>query len=521
MKGKKLITKNVTAFLLCAVLSAVALLILSCAPLFEPSSGTSAETGRVVLTVSTGATGPARTILPTATPVFSRYKLVFSRSSYTDIVIDNAADVAGSGFSRELAAGTWTVTVTAYRKFTISGTETEYQAAEGHEDITVSAGQTTEETVSLAPLPATGTEPGIFTYKVNLPDGAAAKLTFGDETPVSLTPGTEVSVEKAPGYYNLFISAAKGSLIAGLSEKVHIYAGLESKAEFTFANTDFTAAVYLAGTISLPGGVSIASGNIGAYTGQDYSGQIGSTDAAASWVVGIPVTHIDTTVYLKAVLSGADGKTYIATGNTPGPVTEKGVRDIVLTYDPPPADVSGLGGTAGNGQVALNWTDPTDTDLDHIEITWTPDGITPVSVTKGTQIKTITGLTNGISYIFTIKAVDAVGNKSAGISSTGLKPLAPTGVITVDFTGLPQDDNITLAGVQDLSWAADTTLTVTVSETFDAYRWDLDGVTLVGETTSSLTLHAGELSVKQHTLTVFVTKDSVEYTKRVTFTVAP
>jgi predicted phage tail protein len=50
----------------------------------------------------------------------------------------------------------------------------------------------------------------------------------------------------------------------------------------------------------------------------------------------------------------------------------------------PPAKITGLTGTLGNGIVRLNWTDPADADLASIEITFTPTvmGVTqPISVT--------------------------------------------------------------------------------------------------------------------------------------------
>jgi hypothetical protein len=157
--------------------------------------------------------------------------------------------------------------------------------------------------------------------------------------------------------------------------------------------------------------------------------------------------------------------------------------------------VSALTGTIGYGKVTLSWTDPADADFDHIEITWTPgDGAATVS--KGTQTKEITGLTK--------------------------TPLASTGVVSVVFNGLPQDETITLTGPENmLSWAADTMFTVSSGGTFTGYRWALDGAVLSGETGNSLTLYAGSLSVKQHRLTVFVTKDGSEYAKAVTFTVTP
>jgi chitodextrinase len=186
--------------------------------------------------------------------------------------------------------------------------------------------------------------------------------------------------------------------------------------------------------------------------------------------------------------------------------------------------VSGLTGTPGNGQVSLSWTDPADADLDHIEITYTPGGpAQPITVAKGTGTRIVTGLTNGTPYTFTVKAVDAAGNQSAGQSAGALTPLAPTGLVTVEFGDLPGDEEITLTGPENtLSWFADTAIIISVNGTFAACRWALDGVA-TGETGNSVTLYAGNLAVKNHYVTVFVqtTGDGPEYAKRVNFTVTP
>jgi hypothetical protein len=88
-----------------------------------------------------------------------------------------------------------------------------------------------------------------------------------------------------------------------------------------------------------------------------------------------------------------------------------------------PAELSGLTGTAGDGSVTITWTDPPDADLDHIEITWTGGGAV-LKIAAGEQTRTITGLGNGTAYTFTLTAVDASGNKSAGQTIT-LTPAAP------------------------------------------------------------------------------------------------
>jgi hypothetical protein len=187
----------------------------------------------------------------------------------------------------------------------------------------------------------------------------------------------------------------------------------------------------------------------------------------------------------------------------------------------PPAAVSSLNAVSGNGQITLTWTDPKDGDFASVEITWTPGGTTPQTVTKGTGTYTATGLTGNTEYTFTAKAKDTAGNLSNGqtIAGTPLAPTEPAAKVTAGFTGLPQDETITLSGIQDLSKAANTQLIVSVSDSFSAYRWFLDGVLLPGENTSSLTLNAAGLTIKRYELTVFVTSGSVEYAKSVKFTV--
>jgi fibronectin type 3 domain-containing protein len=86
----------------------------------------------------------------------------------------------------------------------------------------------------------------------------------------------------------------------------------------------------------------------------------------------------------------------------------------------PPAPVTELVATAGNGEVLLSWTDPEDGDLDHIEIRWSPGDEDPVTVDAGEEGHRITGLANGTPYTFLLVSVDNAGNRSdaADVSAT-------------------------------------------------------------------------------------------------------
>ena len=103
-----------------------------------------------------------------------------------------------------------------------------------------------------------------------------------------------------------------------------------------------------------------------------------------------------------------------------------------------PAVVTDLAGTvSAYTTVTLTWTDPTDADFSNLLISWVPAGPTgstmqPLSVNKGTQTATVTGLAQATPYSFTAISVDATGNQSVAstartasmITTERLRPVA-------------------------------------------------------------------------------------------------
>jgi hypothetical protein len=99
----------------------------------------------------------------------------------------------------------------------------------------------------------------------------------------------------------------------------------------------------------------------------------------------------------------------------------------------PPADPTGLSTDSGNTEMTLTWNDPADSDLQGVEISWTPvDGESqPKSVGVGVESATVTGLTNGTDYTFSVQATDNAGNLSDGVSATA--PPADVDTLFVDM----------------------------------------------------------------------------------------
>ena len=96
----------------------------------------------------------------------------------------------------------------------------------------------------------------------------------------------------------------------------------------------------------------------------------------------------------------------------------------------PPAEVTKLKATAGDGKVSLSWTNPADTDLYQVEITASPAAGTLANAVylfaeKGKAMSfTAEGLTDGTAYTFTVKTIDKSLNKSTGIrTAEAVKPI--------------------------------------------------------------------------------------------------
>jgi chitodextrinase len=138
-----------------------------------------------------------------------------------------------------------------------------------------------------------------------------------------------------------------------------------------------------------------------------------------------------------------------ASGNKNTGATVKATpREDLVNDTTPPAEVTGLAANPGDGRTTLSWTAPADADFARVEITFSPGGAQSITVAKGVQSRTITGLSNGTTYTFTVKAVDASGNTSAGTTTTATPVLSPDTTPPANVAGLtaiPGDRRATLA----------------------------------------------------------------------------
>lgn len=110
--------------------------------------------------------------------------------------------------------------------------------------------------------------------------------------------------------------------------------------------------------------------------------------------------------------------------------------DVLFTHAPPPAAPTNVTATAGQASATVSWTAPTGAPISYTvttRVNGTPTG-TPKTVSAPATSTTVSGLTPGTAYTFTVTAANAGGDGPASAASNAVTPTgasapgAPTGV---------------------------------------------------------------------------------------------
>ncbi len=151
-----------------------------------------------------------------------------------------------------------------------------------------------------------------------------------------------------------------------------------------------------------------------------------SSDGGTTWSEWTDVDGSDATTTSHTVTELSNGTSYSLELRALGGGGADGATSVSAT-PPLKSAPSGLQASAGDGEVPLSWTDPSDTDLTGYQVrvsddsgsTWSPDWTDITGSDATTVSHTVTGLTNGTSYSFELRALSAGGpGSAASISAT-------------------------------------------------------------------------------------------------------
>lgn len=161
-----------------------------------------------------------------------------------------------------------------------------------------------------------------------------------------------------------------------------------------------------------------------------------------------------------------------AVGNQETNTVERSGMPTTPTDDTPPsfAGIQTATDTLMGGNVSLTWSPATDPDTiecnsdPSVPITYSVYASTlpgnqnfllPNATTQNTQVY-ITGLQDGVTYYFVVRATDAVGNQESNIVELSAMPTTPVDVEPPVFPGLVLASDAGTGEAADLVWAAAT-----------------------------------------------------------------
>jgi hypothetical protein len=276
----------------------------------------------------------------------------------------------------------------------------------------------------------------------------SAGNTYVELLHTTASDGTELSVWTAPivaGGGTKPIITAKVTASADIGVAALEYSGLSTVSDASVLDVSKTATGSTTSAATVSSGATAATSSsqelaIGLYADSGFGDTLTAGTGFTSRVNVSPTGDAEMLVEDQLAAAGATPNASAGTGASTiwlmDTVVLKSAGNSAPTAPGAPTAVTA---TAGNGSASVSWTAPSNGGSPITGYTVTPyigsAAQTPVIVTGSPPATstTVTGLTNGTTYTFTVSATNAIGTGAASAGSNAVTP-ATAGPITVDQT---------------------------------------------------------------------------------------
>jgi hypothetical protein len=368
--------------------------------------------GTSVTTTTAGAIGaPAA---PVVTPGTNAVAGALIDATGTTVTVASTAglvvgaSVTGGGFP----PGTVITAITSTTTFTTS--------AAGTPTVAPGAALTISKVAATAlPTPAASTGPGGLTQTLN-----ANGTTTLAWTAVSGATSYSMSITETTGAAGTPANTTLAPVVVTLTTPVStsLTASIDATGRTVLVTTGTVAGLFVGESVSgggFPAGTIITAINVAA---NSFTTSVSSTTpnlpGLALTAVGVPPT------YTTGLLNSGSTYAFAVTATTLSGTTVAATAGLTNSPTQPPVAFTGAADAVGSGAVTLQWANNVlnKNNVAGMELTWTPAGGTAVVKTfvPTTTGATVTGLTIGTAYSFTLRAVSNV----AAFNSTYV-PVAP------------------------------------------------------------------------------------------------
>ena len=450
--------------------------------------------------------------------LFATQPVVTLKDKYNNICTNGPSATANVTATSQAGTGTWTIGGTA-TKAAVAGVVT-------YTDLTCTLSSYGNGAVSFTSGAAT-VDSNTFTVPPSIPGTSVIQSANGGDSHVMLVWN---GVQGAAGYkiYRSVTSGVYGSPIytAGSSDTSYDVTGLTNGTTYYFVIKATNAAgdsiasneVTVTPQVAAPGAPVVQAASAGdAHVNITWNSVSGATEykvytSTASGIYTTPAATVAGSVYSYDATGLTNGTTYyfVVKASNPGGDSANSNELSATPQVPAPGAPTGLTAIGGNIKVTLNWSSVSGaTGYKIFQSTTSGSFSTELETVTGSVYSyEATGLTNGTTYYFVIKAVNPGGDSpsSSEVSAMPLTiPGAPTNVsatagngqATITFTapadngGTPITSYVVTSSPGSISaTATGTAITVTGLTNGTSYKFTVKAVNAVGDGADSAASNA-------------------------------